>query len=88
MTGKRGAALVPSKGRVDLRFDRELSGKFGRKLRTIRERLGVTQMRLAECAELTRAALSNMEAGRALPSLPALYRMANALALEPRELLP
>jgi transcriptional regulator with XRE-family HTH domain len=52
---------------------------FGRRLRELRERYGVTQHTLALASGLTDAYISNMENGYAVPSLTTVLRIAVAL---------
>ncbi len=49
------------------------------RLRASRERAGLTQQALAEAADLSRQALSALEAGRAAPSVGVALRLARAL---------
>jgi len=52
---------------------------FGRRLRELREKHGVTQHALAAASGLTEAYISNMENGFAVPSLTTVLRIAVAL---------
>jgi transcriptional regulator with XRE-family HTH domain len=52
---------------------------FGRRLRELREKYGVTQHALALASGLTDAYISNMENGFAVPSLTTVLRIAAAL---------
>jgi transcriptional regulator with XRE-family HTH domain len=52
---------------------------FGRRLRELREKYGVTQRDLAVASGLTEAYISNMENGFAVPSLTTVLRIAVAL---------
>jgi transcriptional regulator with XRE-family HTH domain len=52
---------------------------FGRRLRELRQKFGVTQNALAEASGLTEAYISNMENGFAVPSLTTVLRIAVAL---------
>jgi len=52
---------------------------FGRRLRELREKYGVTQNALATASGLTEAYISNMENGFAVPSLTTVLRIAAAL---------
>ena len=47
----------------------------------------MTQAALAEACGLERTSVTNLERGRQIPRLAALYRMADALKLRPDELL-
>jgi transcriptional regulator with XRE-family HTH domain len=52
---------------------------FGRRLRELRKKYGVTQIALAAASGLTEAYISNMENGFAVPSLTTVVRIAVAL---------
>ena len=52
---------------------------FGRRLRELRQKYGVTQNALAAASGLTEAYISNMENGFAVPSLTTVLRVAVAL---------
>ncbi|MFI7503897.1 helix-turn-helix domain-containing protein [Streptomyces sp. NPDC049687] len=53
---------------------------FGAAVRARRLELGLTQERLATEAGMTQGALSRMECGRGVPTLPLLERLAAALS--------
>ena len=52
---------------------------FGRRLRELRHKHGVTQDALVDASGLTKAHISNMENGFAVPSLITVLRLAVAL---------
>jgi transcriptional regulator with XRE-family HTH domain len=52
---------------------------FGRRLRHLRQRAGVTQDALAATSGLTKAYISDMERGLNVPSLTTILRLALAL---------
>jgi len=52
---------------------------FGRRLRELRAKYGLTQNALAVASGLTEAYISNMENGFAVPSLTTVLRLAVAL---------
>jgi transcriptional regulator with XRE-family HTH domain len=52
---------------------------FGRRLREVRLRKGVTQQSLAGVAGMSEAYISNMESGFKVPSLTTIIRLAVAL---------
>ncbi|MEX1038155.1 MAG: helix-turn-helix transcriptional regulator [Acidimicrobiia bacterium] len=56
--------------------------QLGARVRTERERLGLTQTELAERMETTQPTIARLEAGGVTPSLDTLHRAANALGLE------
>jgi len=56
---------------------------FGRRLKEVRESLGVTQRELAEHARLPESSVAAYEARHRNPSLPALVRLAVACGVDP-----
>jgi ribosome-binding protein aMBF1 (putative translation factor) len=56
--------------------------ELGARVRTERERLGLTQTQLAERMDTTQPTIARLEAGGVTPSLDTLRRAANALGLE------
>lgn len=62
--------------------------KFGDAIRTRRNELGVTQMKLAELTGCSLQAIGNVERGQANPSLIMVYRISDALKTCPKDLLP
>lgn len=60
---------------------------FGATVRSRRERLGLSQEKLAEECGLHRTYVSSLERGRRNVSLVNICRLAGALRCEPRELL-
>lgn len=93
----RGAALAllarakrdrNARKRRDIRKDPELAKRVAEHIRSIRTKLGLSQAQWAESSGLTRACLSAIEKGTILPSVSALYRLANAIAVSPGKLLP
>ena len=61
--------------------------QFGRKLKALRERRGVSQAELADRAGLSREYVNKLEAGKYDPTLGTLGRLAKALGVTERELL-
>jgi transcriptional regulator with XRE-family HTH domain len=61
---------------------------FGKRLREIRERVGVSQEKLAELAELHRTYVSSVERGKRNISLVNIERLAHALGVSLAELMP
>lgn len=60
---------------------------FGRKLRKLRERKGLTQQQLAEkLGYVTNSYISDVESGRFIPSKEKLRKIAKALRVSFREL--
>ena len=60
---------------------------FGLAVRQQRERLGWSQERLAESADLNRSYVGELERGQAVPSLITLDMLARALGQSPSNLL-
>jgi len=63
-----------------------LAREIGGRIRLERTARGMSQADLGR--PFTRAYVSQVEAGQTLPSLPALFHMANRLGVDPRNLLP
>ncbi len=61
---------------------------FGMKLRAARERVGVSQEKLAELSGLHRTYVSSVERGRCNISLQNIERLAQALGVTMAELMP
>ena len=57
------------------------SGLVGRRIKEQREKIGITQAKLALDAEITPAAISQIEAGDRVPSSPILRKSAGALGV-------
>jgi transcriptional regulator with XRE-family HTH domain len=62
--------------------------RFGKRLREVRERVGVSQEKLAEMAGLHRTYVSSIERGKRNISLLNIERLASALEVPMAELLP
>lgn len=64
--------------------------EFGRNVRRLRERegLGLSQDALSKRVGLSRTSVTNIEKGRQQVPLHSLYAFADALGVEPTELLP
>jgi transcriptional regulator with XRE-family HTH domain len=62
--------------------------EFGKRLREVRKKAGLTQETLGQRVGLTRTSITNIEAGRQPVNLELLYRLAAAVQLEPAGLLP
>lgn len=65
----------------------DLVQRLGRNVREQRNRLGLSQEELAFRAGMKRSYLSDLERGTRNPTVRALERLAEALAVEPAELL-
>jgi len=66
----------------------EILGKFGAHLRKVRLSKGISQEKLAELAGLHRTYVSSVERGERNISLANIQRLADALEVELRELMP
>ena len=62
--------------------------RFGETLRALRLRKGLTQEELASAASLDRTYISGCERGVRNVSLKNIYKLARALGVQPRDLLP
>jgi len=62
--------------------------RFGEKLRKVRQRVGLSQERLAELAGLHRTYVSSVERGQRNISLENVERLADALGITMAELMP
>ena len=62
--------------------------KFGRAVRMIRYAKGVSQLKLAELAGCSLQAIGNIERGQANPSIWMVYKIAKALEICPKDLIP
>ncbi|MBV8546752.1 MAG: helix-turn-helix transcriptional regulator [Acidobacteria bacterium] len=60
---------------------------FGRRLRELRQKYGVTQQQLSIATGLTEGYISNMERGLKVPSLTTILRLAVALGCKVTELV-
>lgn len=60
---------------------------FGRRIRELRMKQGMTQEKLAECAGIDLSQLSRMENGHGNPKFETLERIAGALKVRSHELL-
>jgi len=60
---------------------------FGKRLRELRQKYGVTQQQLAVATGLTEGYISNMERGQKVPSLTTILRLAVALGCKVTELV-
>lgn len=80
---------MPSSTGADGNLDsRELFLSFGRTVRERRMALGLSQEQLADLAGLHRTYVGSIERGERNPSLLNIARLAKALKLQPRDLMP
>ena len=69
-------------------FDaKDVAGAFGRRLRELRERHGLTQDRLAKLSGLQSSVIGRLERGRHEPRLSNVLSVARGLGVSPGELL-
>jgi ribosome-binding protein aMBF1 (putative translation factor) len=66
----------------------EYRESFGRALREVRERVGVSQESLAHDIDMSRRYLSGIERGEANPTLDQIVRLSEGLGVEPGDLMP
>ena len=64
----------------------EIREKFGATVRKYRLSVGISQEELADRADLHRTYISSTERGERNVSLVNIHRLANALAIKPKEL--
>lgn len=62
--------------------------EFGRRLAVNRQAMGLSQRQLAKRLDVDNSCLSHLEAGRRLPSLDLLYKIAAELGGHPGGYLP
>ncbi|WP_199543021.1 helix-turn-helix domain-containing protein [Prauserella sp. PE36] len=63
------------------------SREFGRRLRAQREKLHLTQERLAQRGEMSYSTISDLERGRANPTFDVILKLAQLLDTDPGALL-
>lgn len=63
------------------------AASFGKKLREARQAAGMTQERLAQLSSIDRSQVGHLEAGRKMPKLDTIIRLAGALDIEPCKLI-
>jgi transcriptional regulator with XRE-family HTH domain len=80
------AATSPQPGRLDLNA-RRFKLYLAQNVAAARRRAGLTQLQLADAAELSRATVHLVEAGVCDPRLSTITRLAGALNLNALELL-
>lgn len=66
----------------------EINSRFGAIVRKKRGKAGLTQEELASAIGLSRTAVTNVESGKQGTTIDMLYRMADAMNVEPADLLP
>lgn len=68
--------------------DERLIKKFGRNLKEIREKKGISLRDLALEADLSANTISEIELGKRDPRMTTVVKLASALGIDPAELLP
>jgi transcriptional regulator with XRE-family HTH domain len=63
------------------------SAAFGRRLRELRNRQGLSQDALSDASDIHSTAIGRMERGSREPRLTTVLRLANGLGVEPGELV-
>lgn len=66
----------------------DVMARFGTRLRDVRENAGISQEKLAELAKLHRTYVSSVERGKRNISLVNIERLADALGVSMKELMP
>jgi DNA-binding XRE family transcriptional regulator len=66
----------------------DLFERFGKKLRVVREKTGISQEKLAELAGLHRTYVSSVERGKRNISIENIERLALALGVQMKDLMP
>lgn len=74
--------------RVRNEYDNEILIKFAAHVRQRRNELNMSQLQLAELTDCHLNAIGRIERGRTDPSLLMVLRIARALKLQPKELIP
>ncbi len=67
--------------------DAKIAAEFGNRLRTLRTEAGLSQEALGDIATVHRTYVSLLERGDATPTLYSVVRLAEALAIDPAELV-
>lgn len=55
--------------------------KFGRRIRNLREKAGISQRKLAESAKVDPSIISRIESGKGNPTLSTMQQLASALGV-------
>lgn len=77
---------VVNRKRTIIYRDSEAAKVFGKHFKSVRNRHGMTQEELALEADVERATIGHLEAGRFNPTLDLIYVLAKALKVEVKEL--
>ena len=68
-------------------MDQLVSSCFGQVVRSLRQDAGMTQEKLGEGAHLQRNYISSLELGQKQPSLLTVFKIAQALGVQPNRLV-
>lgn len=60
---------------------------FGQTIKELREKKGISQEKLAECADLERTFVSWMETGKKQPTITTFFKLSHALEVSPSDLM-
>lgn len=71
-----------------MRIKVKLSKSLGKKIQRKRKELNLTQEELAEKVRISRAYMGYIEQGRNMPSLEIVHKIASALRVKVKDLLP
>lgn len=82
-----GASSLPGSNRADMPTSTQERRQFGARLRAARQARGLSQEELAEEVGTSLESVSRAERGVVWPSVPALRRLADVLAVPADELL-
>jgi len=82
-----GGRLVPSRRHAWDDDDRAVYATIGRRLLAARHRAGLTQLALAGYVGLSRGSIANIEAGGQGMGIPLFLSLADALNVDPADLL-
>lgn len=69
------------------RRDPILAAEFGRRVRTAREAIGISQEALSEVVGVHRTMIGTIERGEVGPTLTTIVRIAEGLSLDPADLV-
>ncbi len=65
----------------------DVKSRIGLKIKLLRNKLGISQEKLAELSELSKNSIGAIERGTSSPAIDTLERIANALGIELKELV-
>ena len=68
-------------------MSKKVKKAFGRALREVRKRRGLSQLDVSTASDLDRAYLSELERGLKNPSLETIFRLADAMSVPATELI-